>query len=133
MNSSFQRIKTDSLPLPLIHALDGKKILKSFHSSTQNRYIIWVVNKKNKHHQELEFDALAMRFLDQNERAKALASPYYIDYKDLNVKVLVSYSLEAGTDVLHEELTVYDAITKLLIVQAKYVVFNAFRPDKKKK
>ena len=131
MNSSFQRVSADSLPTILSTALSGKKVLKCFHAADLFRYVVWVVNDTTKRQQELEFDVKAARFLSRSERAAELDAPFYIEYKDLNVKVKVSYMLEPQTDVLHEELTVYSFVSEQPFADTKYVVFNAFKTDRK--
>ena len=132
MNSSFQRVSAESLPVSLTKALSNQKALKCFHSSELQRYVVWIVNDQTKRQQELEFDEKAARFLSRGERASSLDAPFDVEYKDLNVKVKVSYLLEAETDVLHEELTVYGSMTSKPVISAKYVVFNAFKTDRKK-
>ncbi|MDP5191719.1 hypothetical protein [Rheinheimera baltica] len=132
MNSSFQRVSADSLPVSLTKALLNQKVLKCFHSPELQRYVIWIVNDQTKRQQELEFDEKAACFLSRDERASLLDAPFDVEYKDLNVKVKVSYLLEAETDVLHEELTVYGSLTGKPVISAKYVVFNAFKTDRKK-
>ena len=132
MNSSFQRVSADSLPVSLTKALSNKKALKCFHSPELQRYVVWIVNDQTKRQQELEFDEKAARFLSRGERASSLDAPFDVEYKDLNVRVKVSYLLEADTDVLHEELTVYGSLTGKPVISANYVVFNAFKVDRKK-
>lgn len=132
MNSSFQRVSADSLPDSLTKALLNQKVLKCFFSPEQQRYVVWIVNDQTKRQQELEFDEKAARFLSRGERVSSLDAPFDVEYKDLNVKVKVSYLLEADTDVLHEELTVYGSLTGKPVISAKYVVFNSFKTDRKK-
>lgn len=132
MNSSFQRVRADALPVTLNKALSDKKVLKCFHDSALQRYIVWIVDSATQRQQELEFDANTARFLSRSERVAALKAPFYIEYKDLSVKVKVSYVLEAETDVLHEELTVSDALSDAPVASGKFVVFNAFKADRAK-
>jgi hypothetical protein len=131
MNSSFQRVSADTLPVVLTKALSDRKVLKCFHAADLERYVVWIVSDATKRQQELEFDLKAARFLSRSERASSVEAPFYIEYKDLNIKVKVSYALEAETDVLYEELTVYGTVSDKSIANTKYVVFNAFKTDRK--
>ena len=131
MKDAFKRVSAEALPEAMKTSLSDKKVLKCFFIPGSQHYIAWIVNESTKRQQELEFDTKTMHFLNRAKRAESLEKPFYLEFQDLNVKVKVSYALEPETDVLHEELTVYSSFTGEPVANEKYVVFNAFKTDRK--
>src|SRR3954470_5262434 len=118
------------LPPAVATTLNEADFIRAREFDDNDRLVVWIADRQANRQRELEFSLKRSRLLTIAEREQAFPAEREVQIAELNLRVRISYNLEAGSDVLYECYEVSTPDGSGPVVRCEQICYLPMRPIK---